>query len=649
MPIHLTLRHFAQVIQRKSIYVLLLLTLCTGITYALCLYLPSSYQATVLIEIHPFGQTANGGGIDTQKEVANAVVLSRTSPVIRLACQHVRGITVAQLTTAISAEMVTVAGLIAIHANAATQSLAISEANAVTNALLSFETTHENARLQAQLNQIAQQITSTHQALDNAQGQLTAMQQNPLNAANVSKQQALRDGDQTTYNQLLTNQGELQVQKSQLATLFTIIQSANISARLNSYDPLSSSALIAGISLGGFVLLFLLLDWLDSDISTNDDVQQQTTLAPLGQLPFIRNFRRGAQLLDFSQPQMDPLREAFILLKNALALQVQAEGQPRVLLCTSLRKGSGTSTVAAQLAIVLAQSGTRVLLIDTHTQRAMLHQILQMPRTSSISASFYEIEQSTQQPEAYLANWLAQHKTFVPNLWLLSIGSAGTVPGGLVSHIPQIAQLQSQLLGLGATQPARPIIDLIILDTPPMLEGSITQALTLIADASLLVITAAQESPEAVNRAGATLQRLKAPVLGVIINKCRPRHRPYFYIGRYNHNHQATRQRSTQSKTDKMQKLTETAELTELTAAQMQTELPETPLPQPLNAQLLQRQRTNSQMIQPRLSLPTSLTGATLHTPSLIKNKNIRNEADIDTAYHTTPITTPIQNREQLT
>lgn len=642
MPIHLTLRHFAQVIRRKSIYVLLLFTLCTGITYALCLYLPSGYQATVLIEMHPFGQTANGSSIDTQKEVANAVVLSRTSPVIRLACQHLRGITVSQLTIAISAEMITTAGLIAIHADAATQPLAISEANAVTNALFSFENARENARLQAQLDQVAQQITSTHQALDNAQSQLTTMQLNPINAENLSKQQALRDGDQTTYNQLLTNQGELQVQKSQLATLFTIIQSANITARLNSYDPLSSSALVAGISLGGLALLFLLLDWLDSDISTNDDVQQQTTLAPLGQLPFIRNFRRGAQLLDFSQPQMDPLREAFILLKNALALQAQAEGQPRVLLCTSLRKGSGTSTVAAQLAIVLAQSGTRVLLIDTYTRRAMLHQILQMPRTSSISASFYEIEQSTQQPEAYLANWLAQHKTFVPNLWLLSIGSAGTVPGGLLSHIPEIAQLQSQLLGLCATQPTRPIIDLIILDTPPMLEGSITQALTLIADASLLVITAAKESPEAVNRAGDTLQRLKAPVLGVIINKSRPRHRPYFYIGRHNHSHQATKQSSTQGKTNKAQKPTEPAELT---TVQMQTELPETPLPQSLNAQLLQQQRTNSQMIQPRLSLPTSLTGATLHTPSLIKHKHTRNEANIDTGYHTTPI----QDREQLT
>jgi len=82
-------------------------------------------------------------------------------------------------------------------------------------------------------------------------------------------------------------------------------------------------------------------------------------------------------------------------------------------------------------------------------------------------------------------------------------------------------------------EPMPGTIDVIIFDTPPLEETTDTLALAACADASLLVIKAGKEQATAVKRAQETLARLKAPVLGVIVNYQTKKHQSYFYVNRY--------------------------------------------------------------------------------------------------------------------
>lgn len=78
-------------------------------------------------------------------------------------------------------------------------------------------------------------------------------------------------------------------------------------------------------------------------------------------------------------------------------------------------------------------------------------------------------------------------------------------------------------------EPAPSMVDLIIFDAPPLEESADTLAIAACADASLLVIKAGKEHAPVLRKAQEALARLKAPVMGIIINYQTGRHRPYFY------------------------------------------------------------------------------------------------------------------------
>ncbi len=80
-------------------------------------------------------------------------------------------------------------------------------------------------------------------------------------------------------------------------------------------------------------------------------------------------------------------------------------------------------------------------------------------------------------------------------------------------------------------------IDVIIFDAPALDEGPDTIALAPVTDGTVLVIEAGKERPEALNKAQGTLQRLGSPIIGVVVNRQRAKHRTYFYA---NHLQQVT-------------------------------------------------------------------------------------------------------------
>src|SRR5581483_11675537 len=136
-------------------------------------------------------------------------------------------------------------------------------------------------------------------------------------------------------------------------------------------------------------------------------------LEPLGSVPAQRGGRAGLPL-QTTGVSNDTVEQAFTVIStNFRALY---KGQ-RALLVTSLHQASGTSTIAAHLALNLAQSGLRVLLVDANLRKPALHQTFHVVNARGLSSSLGDVY-VLQKRATEIYSWLQTWTTQVPNLWM---------------------------------------------------------------------------------------------------------------------------------------------------------------------------------------------------------------------------------------
>lgn len=198
--------------------------------------------------------------------------------------------------------------------------------------------------------------------------------------------------------------------------------------------------------------------------------------------------------------------EGLRMLRAALQLGLAPHGR-RVVALTSARAGEGKTFTAANLAVLAADAGLRVLLVDADLRRGAL-------------AGWFGIE--GRDCGAGLADVLAGNatlseatcRTAVPGLWLLGAGTLPANPSELLS--------QPRLRGILAEAESR--FDLVLVDTPPVLAVADATLVCHLAGATLLLMRA-QETPQSVAaQALSQLGRGGAVVVGGVVNGVSPRH-----------------------------------------------------------------------------------------------------------------------------
>jgi len=125
---------------------------------------------------------------------------------------------------------------------------------------------------------------------------------------------------------------------------------------------------------GGFFLGCcgaLLVDTLDNKINSIEDVEQLTGKTVLGALPFVKE-EKGKGFIISSESPESPYAESIRAIRSALLLW-QSDAPPKVVLVTSSIEGEGKSSLSTNLAVMLAQQGHRVLLVDADLRRGRLY------------------------------------------------------------------------------------------------------------------------------------------------------------------------------------------------------------------------------------------------------------------------------------
>ncbi len=266
---------------------------------------------------------------------------------------------------------------------------------------------------------------------------------------------------------------------------------------------------------------------MDNTVRTPEQAQAISALPSLGMIPLgskansrglagarlaLTSSREALELVTQVRPQSQ-MAESYRALRTSLLLS-NLGAPPKVIMVTSARPQEGKTTTSINTAIVLAQKGVRVLLIDADLRRPSVHKTLGMgPRSglSNVLTGSATLEQTI---------------TTSPVLPTLFILPAGSPP-------PNPAELLASSIMRDLIMDLREQYDHIVIDTPPTL--SVTDAVVLSprADSTILVIRSGQTTKQALRRARDILMQVNAHVAGVLLNAVDLTSPDYYYYYEY--------------------------------------------------------------------------------------------------------------------
>ena len=268
-----------------------------------------------------------------------------------------------------------------------------------------------------------------------------------------------------------------------------------------------SFALALGLSTG--IGLAFLLDSIDNTVRTPEQAQLISGLPSLGMIPLgsktgeahprrlsVASSREAVELITQSRPQSQ-MAESYRALRTSLLL-TSLGAPPKVILVTSALPQEGKTTTSINSAIVLAQKGTRVLLIDADLRRPSIHKTLGMgPRTglSNVLTGTATAQQAI------------VRSPLLPSLFVLPAGTPPPNPAELLASTNMrdvLAELREQY-------------DHIVVDTPPTLSVTDAVVMSTRADAVVLVIRSGQTTRQALRRARDILTQDNAPIYDALI------------------------------------------------------------------------------------------------------------------------------------
>jgi capsular exopolysaccharide synthesis family protein len=299
-------------------------------------------------------------------------------------------------------------------------------------------------------------------------------------------------------------------------------------------------SVLIGLALG--IGLAFFMEYLNNTINTAEDVERIVQLPALGGIPSLQSLAKnkmlGAglnrngngngngkkvtalttlnnELLSGHDP-LSSFAESYRALRTSLLLS-SAEHAPRTMLITSSHPAEGKTTIVANTAISLAQTGARVLVLDADMRRPRCHKILSTKNDTGLSTYLSR--------DVSLDKVIIQHD--IPNLYVMPAGPVPPNPSELLSSVKLgylVAELQDQF-------------DHIIIDSPPVIHVTDALIISPHVDGVVIVVKSNHTPREAVQRAKQALADVNAKIFGVVLNCIDLNTESYYYNYKYAYYH----------------------------------------------------------------------------------------------------------------
>jgi capsular exopolysaccharide synthesis family protein len=287
-------------------------------------------------------------------------------------------------------------------------------------------------------------------------------------------------------------------------------------------------SLLIGLAIG--VGLAFFVEYLNNTINTAEDVERIIQLPSLGAIPSLQSLAKNkalgggngaalvpasAELLSGHEP-ISSFAESYRALRTSLLLS-SAEHAPRTMLITSSHPAEGKTTIVANIAISLAQTGAKALVLDADMRRPRCHKILSAKNDVGLSTFLSR--------DIHLDDVLQEHD--IPNLYVMAAGPVPPNPSELLSSI-KLRFLISEL---------EEHFDHIIIDSPPVIHVTDAMIISPHVDGVVIVVKGGQTPREAVLRAKQALTDVNAKIFGIVLNCVDLNAENYYYNYKYSYYH----------------------------------------------------------------------------------------------------------------
>jgi capsular exopolysaccharide synthesis family protein len=328
------------------------------------------------------------------------------------------------------------------------------------------------------------------------------------------------------YNTLLQRYRELQITSNDRPNNVSVATYSRVPVEPVG-PPRTRNIIIAVLlSLAAGIGLAFLLDYLDDTLKSIEDVDRYLHLPALALIPSTRTERlslRGrapspaddasATALALIDDARSPIAEAYRHLRTSLLLS-SAGQPPKTILVTSSQPSEGKTTTAVNTAVMLAQTGVEVLIIDCDLRRPRLHSHFNVSNLSGVT-NYLSGEKGI--------DALLQTYDRLPNLKLLTSGPVPPNPAELLGS--------DEMRKLLNTLSER--FTHIIIDSPPAISFTDASILSTLADGVVLVVHGGRSSRAIVRRAKQQLTDVGANIFGVVLNNVKLESQDYYYGGYY--------------------------------------------------------------------------------------------------------------------
>jgi capsular exopolysaccharide synthesis family protein len=390
--------------------------------------------------------------------------------------------------------------------------------------------TSSKDNLQAELQRLDAEMDETQTAIE-----AFGIPQSSQERADLDRLRDQLTQNKSSYATLLGRFEELRLVEAQSIDSITITEEA-LEPR-SPVRPRTMNNTLLAVVVGAMLALgiIFLIEYLDNRIRSPEELSRVLDTAWMGAIARLPGAKEDewspTQLITQREPR-HPISESFRRIRTNLQFS-QVDTGLRSLLVTSANPGEGKSLNAANLAIVMAQAGLSVVLIDADLRRPVQNKIFDLPMSPGLTDALLENDAD---PLAF--TW----ETETPNLRLMPCGKRAPNPAELVG-----SERMAILLARLDTQ-----VDLVLIDAPPVLAVADAQILGRQMQGVLLVIDAERTARTAAIRAADALRQVGVNLLGAVVNRLSRSNQNYYdynyqYYYYRDESHQADSQADSQA------------------------------------------------------------------------------------------------------
>jgi non-specific protein-tyrosine kinase len=528
------LRKYWTVLWRWSWLIALGTLLAAGAAFIVSRNMTPVYSAsvTLLVNQAPRSGLTDYSSILTSQQLAKTYSeLLHKRPVLEAAIEKLYGPggagpvpDPAELARAVSVDLIRDTQLIVLNVENTSPERAAALANTIAEVFIAQNAAQQTSRFASSKESLSKEIAAVQASLAQTQAALDALGEpdTPEEQAQKTQLETSLAQYRTSYANLLQSYENIRAAEAQELNNVSVVEPA-VPPRAPIRPRVELNTLLAG--LVGMVLagaVAYVFEYLDDTLKSPEDISQRLGLWTLAAIGRIEGKTAQDRLVTLSAPR-SPIAEAYRLLRTNF--QFAAVDRPlRRVVVTSPGPGDGKSTTAANLAVVFAQSGKSVILVDADLRRPQQHRIFQ--RTASYGLSTALVDAATP-----VTSFL--QPTDVPGLRLLTSGPIPPNPAELLG-----SQRMAQLL-----QVLNQEAEMVIVDSPPVLSVADAAILANAADGVVLVADAGRTRREMARRAKESLERAGANLLGMVLNRMTRQTSGYYYYYYYDQSGERSKRR----------------------------------------------------------------------------------------------------------